>query len=525
MNENDFISIGTNRQVFIDGRFIKNSKNTDIIVHKPVKTGETNFIMEGTSHKRIGGYNSVLYADGKYKIWYVENNYLPDGIYICVKYAESDDGIMWETPDLGLAQKYNGSPNNVVLGYGAGNVSDGLGDGTCMVFLDPNDTSGRKYKMIARHALHASLGMYASFDGIRWEKEIETIIDDGRFSTKTGIFHLDSQNVVFWDNRINKYTAYVRKNYEKLGQYRTVARGESESLNRFPNVNAMPTVLQTDKHDMQVKTKNGRQPASDFYTNATIKYPWAQDAYFMFPNIYFKYGKFLSEFKNDKPRNAGPIDIRFASSRDGINWNRHNREVYVGIGCKNDFDAYSLYMLSGIVPGKDNDIYMYYMGTDIIHGWDRGDKYEKRENRILTATGFDSKRRVSAISRLVLRRDGFTSVRSDYRGGDFHTPWIIFKGDKLVVNVNTAAAGTLKVGIIGEDGKYINGFSPRDCKTIHTCNDINKTVEWEQDVSVAGIAQKPVKLYFELVDTDLYAFQFNTKTEKSPSSKLPYSRQ
>lgn len=503
------IKIGSNRRLFFDDYFVKENKNVRIVVHKPIKTGETNFIIEGSSHRRIGGYNSVMYEDGEYKMWYVENSYRSDGIYICVKYACSSDGINWETPDFNIADKYDGKPNNVVLGYGAGGIDGGTGDGTCMVFVDPLDTTGRKYKMTARHGIKKPLGLYASADGINWVKEMDTVLDDGRFSGKTSNFHLDSQNVIFWDNRIYKYVAYVRKNYEGHGQIRTIARGESKTLAGFPRVEDMNTVLQTDSRDMQVETEHGWQPAADFYTNATMKYPWAQDAYFMFPNIYFKYDTFLPEFKEDKPRNAGPIDIRFASSRDGIEWNRHEREVFAGIGSKGDFDAYSLYMLNGIVPGHNNDMYMYYMGSDIIHGWDRGDEYEERENRILTQTGFDSKRQVSAISRLVLRMDGFTSVRADYKGGEFTTPELIFKGKYLHLNVDTASAGILKVGIMDAEGNYFKGFSVNECKTIHTCNDINKTVEWKNKADLSKIEGKLIKLHFQLCDTDLYAFQFS----------------
>lgn len=502
------VNISSSRQLFMDNRFITNSKNVEIMVHKPIKTGETNFKIEGNAHTRVGGYNSVLFVDGNYKMWYVENQHRNDGIYICVKYAQSKDGINWETPDLGIASEYDGKPNNVVVGYGAGGVSGGTGDGTCMVFIDPLDTTGKKYKMTARHGKKEPLGLYSSADGIYWKREFDTVLDDGRFSGKTGVFHLDSQNVIFWDDRINKYVAFVRKNYEKHGQYRTVARGESKYLAGFPNVNDMDTVMQTDDQDMQAETEHGWLPVSDFYTNATIKYPWAQDAYFMFPNIYFKYDKFLPEFKDDKPRNAGPIDIRFASSRDGIKWNRHKREPFVGIGSKESFDAYSLYMLSGIVPGQNDDMYLYYMGSDIIHGWDRGDKYEERENRILKATGFNSCRRVSAISRLVIRRDGFTSVRANYKGGEFVTPEMIFTGNKLILNVDTAATGILRVGIMDTDDKYIDGYSLSECKTIHTCNDINKKVEWSNSSNVSDLVGKSIKLHFQMCDTDLYAFQF-----------------
>ena len=107
-----------------------------------------------------------------------------------------------------------------------------------------------------------------------------------------------------------------------------------------------------------------------------------------------------------------------------------------------------------------------------------------------------------------MRRDGFTSVRADYKGGEFTTPELIFKGSHLILNVDTAAAGILRVGILDLEGQYIEGYSIDDCKTIHTCNDINKTVEWSKGSDVSALAGKSVKLHFQMCDTDIYAFQF-----------------
>ena len=493
------------RQLFIDDRFFDESTNIDLVVHKPEKTMERNIFSIGTSHVRIGGYSSVIYHEGRYMIWYPENSYRSEGIYICVKLAVSDDGINWELPELGVAGEYNLKPNNVVLGYGAGGISGGLGDGTCMVFLDPNDGL---FRMTARHGLNEPLGLYSSKDGINWEMELRTVLDDGRFSGNKGVFHLDSQNVIFWDDRINKYVAYVRKNFEKHGQYRTIARGESSTLDGFPKVCDMPVVLSTDSDDYQIDTPMGKQPASDFYTNATMKYPWAEDSYFMFPNIYFKYDTFLREFRDDKPRNAGPIDIRFASGRDGIKWNRHDRKPFVGIGGKEDFDSYSLYMLNGLVPGKGNDMYMYYMGTDLMHGWDRGDQYEERENRILKSTGFAPRNKISAISRLKLRRDGFISASADYKGGVFTTPVFTFEGGCLSLNVDTGAAGMVKVGLYNHEGNPIPGYSIEECLTIHTCNDVNKKVLWVRGNDLSFLQGEAIRMKMTLVDSDLYAFEF-----------------
>ena len=497
------MDIDGKRRLFIGKESVSEIKNIEFTIHKPLKSGELNICIRDSSHKRIGGYNSVLHHNGLYMIWYVENSYRKDGIYICVKLAVSDDGINWELPELGLAVNYEEKPNNVVLGYGAGGVDGGLGDGTCMVFHDPN---GSRFRMTARHGIREPLGLYSSEDGMHWERELDTVLDDGRFSDKEGVFHLDSQNIIFWDDRIKKYVAYVRRNFETHGQYRTVARGESKTLDGFPPVDEMDVVLSTDAYDYQIETPVGIQPAADFYTNAAIKYPWAEDAYFMFPNIYFKYDTYLDEFKEDKPRNAGPIDIRFASSTDGLNWNRHDRRPFVGLGSKDDFDAYSLYMLNGIVPGKGKEMYMYYMGTDLMHGWDRGDKYEERENRILKKTGFEPHQRISAISRLSMRRDGFISASADFMGGRFTSQPIRISCDSLSINLDTGASGMLKAGLIDADGKWLPGLSLEDCKIIHTCNEIDRNVIWNNKDSLKNQIGKNARIVFELVDSDLYSF-------------------
>lgn len=110
------INIGTKRQLLMDERFIVEAKNISMKVHKPAKTGEKCISIENSSHRRIGGYSSVAYHDGIYSIWYGENSYKADGIYICVKYAQSNDGINWELPNLGWHPTIQGNQTMLSLG-------------------------------------------------------------------------------------------------------------------------------------------------------------------------------------------------------------------------------------------------------------------------------------------------------------------------------------------------------------------------------------------------------------------------
>jgi len=70
---------------------------------------------------------------------------------------------------------------------------------------------------------------------------------------------------------------YGRKNMFEGGvQGRAVARAESDMLGEFSGVEEMPVVIGPEPGDRWV----------DYYSSSALKYPWAQDAYYMFPQAY-----------------------------------------------------------------------------------------------------------------------------------------------------------------------------------------------------------------------------------------------
>ena len=97
----------------------------------------------------------------------------------------------------------------------------------------------------------------------------------------------------------------------------------------FPDVQDLPIVFGSDRRDPYHKAT----PVVDFYMSAAVKYPWAQDAYFMFPTAYYHYIRgALREFPDETPTNAGPMDSQFAASRDGITWERYDRPAVRAVG-------------------------------------------------------------------------------------------------------------------------------------------------------------------------------------------------
>jgi hypothetical protein len=105
------------------------------------------------------------------------------------------------------------------------------------------------------------------------------------------------------------------------------------------------------------------------------------------------------------------------------------------------------------------------------------------------------------------RLDGFYSADAAYGGGHITTPPIVFKGNRLELNIHTSAAGSARVELRDASGKAIRGFSLKDCDLIMT-NDVRHGVSWQGKSDVSSLAGKPVRLHLKMRSTKLYAFQF-----------------
>ena len=471
--------IGSRNQVFIDGRYLDSATNVRISVNQPVKTFDKCLV------GNLRGYDTVLPVDGTFKGYH----------------ALTKDGVYWRRVRPGTPPEADD-----ILG---------LYDGQRVPFTDPLAKPEERYKLFS-----ASEGkkfnetvIRTSPDGAEW-REIHRNIFPKEAEYPRG---MDSQNVCFYDTRLKKYVAYVRvnlayptppkqqpyfdqlssRNYGRKGFYflRAIGRSVTDDLSKFP----MPEVVL--KHDEQDARFDG-VGVMDFYTPQVIQYEHAQDAYYLFTARYFHYEDwFLREDLSAYPLsgadtlNTGPLDIGFGASRDGIDWERYDRKPWIPLGPEGSFDSKQMYSCRGIYVHGD-EIWMYYIGYDVLHG----DVKERQ-------------RAEPVMSRVVLRKDGFTSVEADYEGGEFTTPPLKFEGDSLSLNVDTSALGLLRVEIQDEAGKPVPGFTLEDCDRIHTANSTSKAVRWRGKPSVGALSGKAVRLRFELkYGVKLYAFRFGSRS-------------
>lgn len=530
------IHIGSRKQVFIDNRFVDVANGVTLSPQAPRRADGDSIAQEHSWECFSLGYMSVAKADGVYHMWYCpvgidaergrpirrEEYYQKPsnqpgsrkGMIRGVCYARSTDGVHWEKPMLGMTTDLKDNDNNFCVGYGASGVSGSAKGAVC---CDPHAPASERFLMIAGAGgdvaglpgQDGGLIALCSADGIHWKpKAAEVVMDTERR-------HLDTHNVVFWDDRLGKYVAYLRKNPNPpgFGQFRTIARAESETLQGLPTVQDADVVFAPDQLDPSAYNPHFGHtvPVVDYYTPCVIKYPWAQDAYYMFPSAYFKYDDwFLHEYQNGAPVNAGPVDIRFAAGRDGVLWQRYDRRPFVRLGRTGSPDSGALYMGWGMVDAGDGDIYMYYEASDGVHGWNRN----KENNDLICSGGHGpaADNSVHVIRRLAIRRDGFLSLHGSYGGGFFTTPLLRCAGDRLEINVDTSALGMIRVEIQDEHGRFLDGYSREDCDIIHSVNDVSHVVRWRGNADTAAVTDRPIRILFEIRDADLYAFQFQPRS-------------
>ena len=117
------------------------------------------------------------------------------------------------------------------------------------------------------------------------------------------------------------------------------------------------------------------------------------------------------------------------------------------------------------------------------------------------------------IRRMSLRLDGFVSVSAGHPGGEFTTRPLIFKGENLVLNYATAAAGSIQVEIQDAGGKPLAGFALQDSIPIWG-DEIEGVARWRRagnrgrENQLRRLAGMSVRLRFVMTDADLFSLRF-----------------
>jgi hypothetical protein len=480
------IPVNSSRQLFIDDSLIAEGRGVALTLNRPISTGERCVTAakpwEGLM---VNGYNSVMEDDGTLKMWY--DAIASDGSrWTC--YATTQDGILWEKPNLGIIP-FDGNRNtNIVF------PPQRMTHEPNCVFKDTNPAcrAEEKYKMVASlHPPGMAKGTYvaASPDGLHWK----LMKDSPAFRDS------DTNNVCFFDNRIGRYVGYVRM----WAPMRMVGRCEFDDITDWGREEA---VFSYDAEDLQgldpeifSKTafapggsKLKSKPAMDFYNSSAWKYPRAEDVYLMFPSAYYHYqADWAKRRGTSDPAIDGRLDIQFAASRDGKTWKRPDRHPFIRLGLAEGFASATAYMAVGAVCRPD-EIWLYHSASDHSHG-----NYDAARDKLM-----------GTITRARLRLDGVVSMDAEYTGGEFTTPPLLYSGNQLTLNTDTSAGGHVRVEVQNGSGQPLPGLSAEECDPING-NFIQKVISWHGNPPLQPWAGKPVRLRFVMRDAKLYSFKFD----------------
>lgn len=290
------VDIASRKQLFIDAKFVEKPQGVVLRMNPPIKLGPVLLGTNSWENGIVTGAGTVIEDGGRFRMWYTAcpaSGHPLAAFRLC--YAESSDGINWVKPNLGLYEWEGSKANNIIMDS---NIENGGG-----VFIDPKAPPAQRYKLLARLSEQTiaqpgrdpqvgnapngtGMYIYTSPDGLHWELQ----------PTRVFPFNPDTVNMALYDDRTDKYLAFVRT---WIGDQRRVGVVEIPEIlkpwpydekvpprdlgvHKFARTITVPSREISDAYGVDEKDP----PNTDHYTSAVVKYPWAEDVYLMFPSPY-----------------------------------------------------------------------------------------------------------------------------------------------------------------------------------------------------------------------------------------------
>lgn len=471
-DQQELIPVNLGRQLFVDDFLIK-STNLVSVSHTP-KYSSKNPVLEpdkeweatNKGYKYAAPFSDGIWfdeKDQKFKMWYLAG--APGegtrSYYTC--YAESNNGISWIKPVLGI--------------YGQTNIVDTTNRDASTIWLDKKEIDPlKRFKMFSVVPPDWQFVLKYSADGINWSK---MVAKSGKVYDRSTAFYNPFKNKWALSIKIKTPVSSRSRSYAENGDPELLVAG---SANRYD-------AKQPDGMEKNVIfwfTPDDKEPRHP-------KFPAIDPAIYNFDAI--AYESLMLGFytvwqgpENNTCQSLGihkRNEVLIGYSRDGFHFSRPSHEPFMGV---NETDgAWNWGNVQSII------------GTPIIM---RDSLYFYVSGRKLNTTWWDSHLSTGLAT---LRRDGFVSMQSKVNQGYLLTRKISFDGDFLFVNADISEGGELKVEIMDENHKVIEGYRKADCIPMKG-NSTKYMIRWKRHNDLSELKDKPVYFRFHLSKGDLYSF-------------------
>jgi hypothetical protein len=445
--------------LFVDDRDVLYRPGTKRVLH-PLTRHPQNPLIAGNDRpwEVAIGWNSV-YRDpgtGSFQLWYqaFAGHTARERTHRCVVcYAESEDGLSWVKPDLGLHRFNDSRETNIVL-LANGGTSDRYG---ASVLVDPLDADpARRYKMayydfsVDQGHEYPGLSVAFSPDGIHWTKHPHAPLlrasygslgDPLPYADKAGqewtqpLAMSDAVDAIY-DPRRGAFVIYGKMWIDGPDGrlYWKHAMGRSQSQD-FIHWSRPELVLTADEFD---------PPHVEFHTAPVFCY---NERYFALLQILHR------------AERGGVMDIELAVSKNGMRWDRpFRRPFFLPKNEGQQFDSGSV--LTNATPVLLEDEFRFYYA-----GYSEG------------ATGGDDYALLSGIGLATMPRDRFAGLLPMDGMAQVTLRPIKATGGAISLNAD-ASAGTVQVEVLDAEGRRVRGFAQEDAVPI-TGDGLRHPVRWK----------------------------------------------
>ncbi len=401
---------------------------------------------------------------GLFRMWYQENIPVADSkpgtplFTTAVGYADSQDGLDWRRPRLGLIEVNGSRANNLVWRGLEGNRA------AAPQILDIPPEFRRGYRYVMLYLGSGGLHLVGSHDGIDWDRRSHTTIAS---------MHSDTSNCIVYDPRSSEFSLFCRAKHI----YRT-RRGDVLDVGASRRIALMRsrelwTQWEDEPRNILVPDELDNRESFNFFYGMTANYH---------AGIYWG---FVQAFKWNTD-----IHVELAWSRDGTRFDRLlTRPRLIPLGPENAWDSGLIFAGPGWIEVGE-EWWIYYTGWDGPHG--------RRENEER------GRWRQGAIGLATVRKEGFISLRGPQHGGVVVTRKLLWPGGELRLNAD-ARSGEVKVRVSDARRQVLPSLDYSDCVPFRA-DSVSHRVKWKNR-QLASLAGQVIRLEFYLQNADLYTFR------------------
>ena len=419
--------------LFFDYRELEYVQGFARAVESPVKDAGAPLLRPELpwEHGNMQMFGSVLRgADGRFRAWYevVEAPWR-----VRLAYAESDDGLEWQKPELDVFRD-GGQRTNIVF--------DGEPLGSAVIEDREDPRPEYRFKLLTGAAPSGCVSAFHSADGMRWES---ARMFGGR--VQPVIATAPDCPIGFLRAPDGRFAAYHRM----AGYGRRVFQSESWDFAHWSGEPRM--VLEPDAGD---------PPQTQFYGLGACAYgPYEVGTLWI-------YATDPEDLESGKPHGLQTPELTYA--RVGTAWHRAEPgTAFIPNGAAGEWDCGNLQAASQPVF-LDDEIRYYYAGTNVRHS--RHWELEPQE---------------AGLGMARLKPDRFVGLRAGEAPAELGT--IAFKPPsvEVLVNARTADDGEVRVELQDAEARPLAGFTAGDCRPINGDSTAHR-VEWRG----VGQAEAPV---------------------------------